>query len=78
MEMSRRTTVTEAKIDVQIPIVSVTAKPRIGPEPSQNMTMAHASVVSWLSAMVTKARVKPASIAEIGVLPLRSSSRIRS
>ena len=32
-EMSSRTTVTEAKIDVQMPIVSVTAKPRIGPEP---------------------------------------------
>jgi hypothetical protein len=42
------------------------------------MMTAAASVVSWLSAMVMKARVKPASIAEIGVRPVRSYSRMRS
>ena len=66
--MSSRTTVTDAKIDVQMPIVSVTAKPRIGPDPSQNITSAQASVVSCESAMVMKARVKPASMAAIGRL----------
>ena len=76
--MSSRTTVTDAKMDVQMPMVSVTAKPRIGPEPSQNITSAQASVVSCESAMVMKARVKPASIAAIGVLPARTSSRMRS
>ena len=36
-QISSLTTVTDAKIEVRMPIVSVTAKPRIGPEPSQNM-----------------------------------------
>ena len=70
--------VERAKIDVKMPSDSVTAKPRMGPDPSQNMITAAASVVSWLSAIVTKARVKPASIAAIVPLPARSSSRMRS
>ena len=37
---------TAVKIEVKIPIDNVTAKPRIGPEPSQNMMIAAASVVS--------------------------------
>ena len=69
---------TAEKTEVRMPIVSVTAKPRIGPEPSQNMITAAASVVSWLSKIVMKARWKPCSIAVIGVLPLRNSSRMRS
>ena len=76
--MRSRTTVTAAKIDVQMPTVSVTAKPLIGPAPSQNITRAQASVVSCESAMVTNARVNPASMAAIGDLPARTSSRMRS
>ena len=34
------------KTDVKIPMLSVTADPRIGPDPSQNMMMAATSVVS--------------------------------
>ena len=63
---------------VRMPMVSVTANPRIGPAPSQNMMAAAASVVSWLSKMVMTARWKPCSMAEIGDLPERSSSRMRS
>ena len=37
---------------VMMPSVRVTAKPRIGPEPSQNITRPAMNVVSWLSTMV--------------------------
>jgi hypothetical protein len=35
-----------------MPSVNVTAKPRIGPEPSQNITRPAMKVVSWLSMIV--------------------------
>ena len=62
----------------KMPSDSVTAKPRTGPEPSQNMTRPAISVVRLESMMVPKALEKPLSIADIGVLPLLSSSRMRS
>ena len=51
-----------------MPSESVTANPRIGPEPSQNMMRAAASVVSWLSRIVTNARWKPPSMCSNGGL----------
>src|SRR5690606_22810464 len=73
-----RVTVTAVKTEVKMPMLSVTAKPRTGPDPNQNMMIAATSVVSCESAMVTMARLKPASMAAMGDLPVLSSSRMRS
>jgi len=78
MATINRVTRNAVKTVAKMPSDSVTAKPRIGPEPSQNITMPAISVVRLESIMVAKAREKPLSIAEIGCLPLRISSRIRS
>ena len=54
---------------VMMPMPSVTAKPRTGPVPMKNSTAAAMKVVMLESMMVASARVKPASIAMIGVRP---------
>ena len=61
-----------------MPIDKVIAKPLIGPVPKPNSMIAAIRVVRLESMMVSKARSKPAWIAACGLLPLRSSSRIRS
>jgi hypothetical protein len=43
-------------IDVMIPMPSVTAKPRIGPDPIQNMIAAVISAVTFESMIAEKAR----------------------
>jgi len=48
--------VTAVNIDARMPTVSVTAKPRTGPEPSQNRTSTAISVVTLESMMVIRAR----------------------
>ena len=48
-----------------MPIASVTAKPRIGPDPSVNRASAAISVVRWESMIVANALLKPVSIALI-------------
>ena len=59
-------------------MISVTAKPLIGPVPNWNRNRAEMIVVTCVSTIVPNARSKPFSIAAFGVLPLRSSSRMRS
>ena len=51
-----RVTVTALNIEAMMPIVSVTANPRTGPEPSQNRTKTAISVVTLESMMVMSAR----------------------
>ncbi len=51
-----RVTVTAVNIEARMPIVSVTAKPRTGPEPSQNRTSTAISVVTLELMMVISAR----------------------
>src|SRR5215469_6171664 len=50
--------------DVNTPMLSVTAKPLTGPEPSQNISAPATRVVTWLSRIVPKARLNPASSAD--------------
>ena len=52
-----RVTVTAVNIEARMPMVSVTAKPRTAPEPSQNSTRVEISVVMFESTMVVKARL---------------------
>ena len=59
-------------------MLRVTANPLIGPEPSQNISAPATNVVTWLSTIVPKARVNPASSEDSIVLPARTSSRMRS
>jgi len=51
-----RVSVKAVKTDVMMPMDKVTAKPRIGPEPSQNSTSAAMNVVMLASRIVPKAR----------------------
>ncbi len=64
--------------EVKTPMLNVTANPFTGPDPSQYSKMPAISVVTWLSRIVPKARVNPASNEDSIVRPLRISSRIRS
>src|SRR5262249_54971355 len=73
-----RVKVKAVKMVVTMPIPSVTAKPRTGPLPKKNRTAAAMNVVMFESRMVASARVNPASIAVMGVRPVRTSSRMRS
>jgi hypothetical protein len=65
-------------MEVMMPSDSVTAKPRIGPVPKVNSTMAAISVVMLPSAMADRAFSYPEWIAACGVLPFLISSRMRS
>ena len=60
------------------PMLKVTAKPFTGPVPNKNRKKAAMTVVVLVSMIVSRALLNPASTAETGVLPTRSSSRIRS
>ena len=57
---------------------SVVAKPTIVPVPKKNSTPAAISVVRLESKIAVNARRKPESIALLTVLPMRSSSLMRS
>ena len=65
-------------IEVIIPIINVTAKPLIGPDPKLNRIKAAINVVKFALTIVLIALEYPESIAEIGVLPPRTSSLILS
>lgn len=73
-----RDTNTAENSDAKIPMVSVTANPLSGPVPNWKSTTAAMRVVMFVSIIVTNARLKPASTAERMVLPLVSSSLMRS
>ena len=60
------------------PIVSVVAKPRIGPVPNWNRNAAEISDATWVSRMVSNTRSKPAATACFAPLPAASSSLMRS
>ena len=60
------------------PMTSVTAKPLIGPVPNWKRKAAAMSAVAWVSRIVIQTRSKPLLTAARTVLPLRSSSRMRS
>src|SRR6266568_9611160 len=47
--------------EVRTPMLRVTAKPFTGPDPKMYSRTPATSVVTWLSRIVPKARVKPAS-----------------
>ncbi len=66
---SARVRVKAVKTVVMMPMPSVTAKPRTGPVPIENSTAAAMKVVMLESRIVASARLKPASIAEIGLRP---------
>src|SRR6202043_1217191 len=74
---SRVTNIAENS-EVSTPMLSVTVNPFTGPEPSQNISAPATSVVIWLSRIVPKARLNPASSEDSIVRPARTSSRIRS
>src|SRR6185369_13279862 len=78
LTISKRVTRIAENSEVNTPMLSVTAKPLTGPEPSQKSRMPATSVVTWLSRIVPKARVKPASSDDSIVRPDRISSRMRS
>ena len=59
-------------------MAKVTAKPLIGPVPIANKINATIKVVSCASKILVNARLKPATIADFGLAPLASSSRMRS
>ena len=61
-----------------MPRQSVTANPRTGPVPNWNRIRPEQNVVTFESRIAYQARSKPLSIAARGVLPRRSSSRMRS
>src|SRR5207245_2787149 len=63
---------------VRMPRQSVTANPRTGPVPNWNRIRPEQNVVTFESRIAYQARSKPLSIAARGVLPRRSSSRMRS
>ena len=65
-------------IELNIPILNVTANPLIGPEPTPKSTAAAINVVKFASNIVLKARSYPDLIAPLTVLPLSSSSLILS
>src|SRR5262245_8078948 len=69
---------TPVNSEVQIPKIVVTAKPLIGPVPYWNSTIVAISVVICESKIDENARENPCSTATRGLLPLRSSSRMRS
>jgi len=71
-------TKTAVKIEAIIPMISVTAKPFIGPVPKLKRKIAAIMVVKLASRMVVKALANPASIAAIGDFPFLNSSRILS
>ena len=60
------------------PKVKVTANPLTGPVPKIIRMNAETMVVTCVSMMVLNALLKPWSTAAAAVLPLRSSSRMRS
>ena len=53
----KRVTVKAVKTEVMMPMESVTAKPRMGPEPSQNNINAAINVVMLASRIVPSARL---------------------
>lgn len=55
--------------EAKIPIDRVTANPRIGPVPNWNKNTAAISVVMFASSTDERAFPKPASIADLTVLP---------
>ena len=76
--MNSRTSMVAVNIEVAMPSVIVTAKPRTGPAPKKNSMTWARKAVALLSMMVAKARRNPVSMAFSGVRPLRTSSRMRS
>ena len=76
--ISKRVNIIAVNIEVNIPIANVTEKPLIGPDPKEYRHSAANSVVKLESIIVVRARLYPASIAEIGVRPKATSSRILS
>ena len=73
-----RVNIIAVNIDVAIPIASVTAKPRTGPDPNRNNKIAAIKVVILASIIVRNANRNPISTEENTDLPLRTSSRILS
>ena len=65
-------TVSAVNIDDTIPIIRVTAKPLIGPDPSENSITATINVVKFESTIVAKAFSYPACIAFWGVFLLEA------
>src|SRR5690606_10469914 len=72
----------EMKIDVNreviIPIISVVANPKIGPEPKKNNTTPTKNVVICESRIEDIACLYPSAIACLILLPKRRSSRVLS
>ena len=73
-----RVTKIAVNIEINMPQKRTVAKPRIGPVPNCHKTSAAIKVVMFASTIVVKARLYPPSIAAFAVLPLSSSSLIRS
>ena len=73
-----RVTIIAVNILARIPIPNVTANPLMGPVPKWYNTNATANVVTFASSIVQKARWYPLTTADHTVLPVRSSSRMRS
>ena len=65
-------------IDTTIPIASVYAKPFTAPEPLRPSTKAAMRVVMFPSKIAEKALLNPIFMADCTVLPVPSSSLIRS
>ena len=63
---------------IKRPRISVTAKPRIGPEPVIYRIKEEMMVVTCVSMIVTNARSKPIEIDSGTLIPSLNSSRIRS
>ena len=70
--------ITAVNIEVAIPSISTTAKPRTAPAPNNHSTKPAMNAVTLESKMAENARSNPALIAARGETPLRSSSRMRS
>ncbi len=71
-------TKTAVNMEINRPMISVTAKPFTGPVPNCSRNRAEMIVVAWVSTMVANAFENPFSMAAFGARPLRSSSRMRS
>ena len=76
--MRARLPTSAVNIDATTPIMSVTAKPRTGPEPKTNSIAPAMNMVMFESPIAEKAFSKPALIAAQGEAPTLSSSRMRS
>ena len=61
-----------------MPRANETAKPRTGPVPKKYNMAAATNMVTLESTMVAKARLNPASSAEMIERPICASSRMRS